>query len=280
MIMNYYVYIYRNPIDNNIFYVGKGKENRAFSHLNRRILNLSIHNNDFSNKIDEILASNMRPHVEIIKYFNEENDAFNYESNLIREIGLDNLTNKTDIAWPCKLTPDMLMRRAQSCKNNLQWRATMQSEAHRQNLSRAVKKAIKDRGGRAPLSPEHRAAVSRGLKGKQIGTKNPMSKNTPEQIYSYLEEVMRGRHWRLVAKEMNIANAFNIMHRRAWTHVNAPPGYQPPRKKIVNEDTVKIVIEMYKFGHSKKKISEFIGFTPTTVSNILKMSNIVDDRRK
>jgi len=31
--MKYYVYIYSHPITNEIFYVGKGKGNRVFSHL-------------------------------------------------------------------------------------------------------------------------------------------------------------------------------------------------------------------------------------------------------
>ena len=32
--LGYYVYLYINPIDNLIFYVGKGKGNRALAHLN------------------------------------------------------------------------------------------------------------------------------------------------------------------------------------------------------------------------------------------------------
>ena len=32
--LGYYVYLYINPLDNTIFYVGKGRGNRAFAHLN------------------------------------------------------------------------------------------------------------------------------------------------------------------------------------------------------------------------------------------------------
>ena len=31
--LGYYVYLYINPTNNSIFYVGKGKGNRAFEHL-------------------------------------------------------------------------------------------------------------------------------------------------------------------------------------------------------------------------------------------------------
>lgn len=32
--LGYYIYLYINPNDHSIFYVGKGKDNRVFTHLN------------------------------------------------------------------------------------------------------------------------------------------------------------------------------------------------------------------------------------------------------
>lgn len=230
--MSFYVYVYRDPDTRSIFYVGKGKDNRAFSHLQKRLNKRSLHNRDFAARIDEILDRKTVPIVEIVKKFDSEEEAISFESQLINEIGLDSLTNKINTSWPPVMPKDVIERRAQTCKNNPSWRATMQSKEHREKLSAAVKKAITERGGRPPLSPAHREAVSRAGKGKQTGIKNPMSKNTPDQVYAFLEAVMKGGGpWKRIAKEMGITNAFNIVHRRAWTSVQPPEGYEPPARK-------------------------------------------------
>jgi len=269
--MTFYVYVYKDPEDGTIFYVGKGKDGRAHSHLRRRRLGLILHNDVLQERIDSCLREGRAPNIEIIRYFDVEDDAFTFETQLIRQIGLENLTNKTDVAWPCRITPESLKKRGTACKNNMSWRETMQSKEHRDKLSKAVKQAIVDRGGRPPLSQSHREAVSKGLKGKQVGVNNASAKNTPEQIYVYLEAVMKGSHWKKTAKEMGIANAFNVIHRRAWTHIEEPPGYKiPTPRRKVDQKTIDDVITMYENNYTKKKIADQIGFTPTTVNNILK----------
>lgn len=270
--MKYYIYTYTDPINQNVFYVGKGQKDRAESHLRRRMLKLKLHNDDFAKRIDEILEANMKPIIEIKEYFDDEKKACDFESALIQEIGIENLTNKQIFSWPFKLTPEVLHKRAESCKKNEKWRATIQSKEHREKLSKAVKLGIANKGGRQPLSPEHRQAVSKGLKGKLQGEKNPNCKNTPEQIYSYLEAVMNGANWRNTAKEFGIKNAWKVLQRKDWQHVNAPPGYEPPSRKCVDESDVQTTLRMFEEGRSIQEIADAIGFTKTTVRNILKVN--------
>ena len=268
--MKYYVYTYSNPVTGFIFYVGKGQKDRAQQHLRRRILKLKLHNDNLAEEIDKILALNQKPIIEICKHFENENDACDFESELIQNLGIENLTNKQIFSWPFRLTPEILKKRAESCKNNLKWRATMQSAEHREKLSKACKLGIERKGGRQPLTPEHKEAVSKSLKGKFCGDKNPSCKNTPEQIYAYLEAVMQGQNWKTAAQEMGIKNAWKVVQRKDWTHIEAPSGYTPLARRCIDEESIQTTLKMIESGHSHQEIAKAIGFTTTTVRNILK----------
>jgi len=106
--MNYYVYVYldtRKPgnytYNELIFnyepiYVGKGKKRRYKNHLSLR-LNMENH---FYHKLNKIINEGFEPEILIIKDNISENDAFDYEIELIKNIGrlIDNtgtLTNLT-----------------------------------------------------------------------------------------------------------------------------------------------------------------------------------------
>jgi hypothetical protein len=268
--MKYYVYTYSNPETGFIFYVGKGQKDRAYQHLRRRILKLKLHNDRFAEEIDKILESNQEPIIKICKHFENENEACNFESEMIQSLGIENLTNKQIFSWPIQLTPEVLKKRAESCKNNIEWRKTMQSIEHREKLSKACKLGIEKKGGRKPLTPAHKEAVSKGLKGKFRGDKNPSCKNTSEQIYAYLEAIMQGANWKKLAQEMGIKNAWKIAQRKDWTHIEAPPGYQPLTRRCIDEESIQTTLKMIESGYSHQEISKVIGFTTTTVRNILK----------
>ena len=271
--MRYYVYAYKDPDTGQIFYIGKGQGERHNTHLEKRVKNLPLHNSDLATKIDEILQRGKKPLIDIVAHFEDESDAYTFERKLIEDIGLELLTNKINTPWPPVMPADVIAKRAQTCRNNPKWRETMRSKEYKEKLSRAVKKAIEDRGGRPPLSDAHKAAVSRGCKGKMVGVKNPGAKNNPEQIYSYLEMIMHGVHWRKAAKELGIANAFNVMHRRAWGHIAAPIGYSPPtytRKKDLDQETKNKILELYEAGLTQKAIAKAVGYSATSVSKVIK----------
>lgn len=79
----FYVYLHKRPTDNSVFYVGKGKENRAWTNKSR-----SPHWQHVVDKHGGFL-------VEIIKENLTEQEAFELEALTVRGIGIENLTNKT-----------------------------------------------------------------------------------------------------------------------------------------------------------------------------------------
>lgn len=87
--LRYYVYLYVNPLDNSVFYVGKGKGNRAFSHLEVA---------DESAKaamIAEIRAAGIEPGIEILAHgISDEETAFKIEAAVIDLLKPAGLTNK------------------------------------------------------------------------------------------------------------------------------------------------------------------------------------------
>lgn len=87
--LKYYVYIYSHPITEEIFYVGKGKGNRVFAHLedtkeSQKVLYLK-----------ELRSQNLAPKIEILIHgLEDEKAALRVESSIIDLIGINNLTNK------------------------------------------------------------------------------------------------------------------------------------------------------------------------------------------
>jgi hypothetical protein len=86
--LSYYVYSYKDPRNNKIFYVGKGKDNRVFSHLKDRTECRK------TKLIEDIKNDGLEPIIEILIHgINNETDALKIESVIIDVIGIENLTN-------------------------------------------------------------------------------------------------------------------------------------------------------------------------------------------
>lgn len=89
--LEYYVYLLQDPRTNEIFYIGKGKGNRLFEHVegaketDEKIEKLE--------KIREILNSGNTVKHCIIRHGMTEETAFDVEAALIDFIGLKNLSN-------------------------------------------------------------------------------------------------------------------------------------------------------------------------------------------
>ena len=87
--LDYYVYLYINPINDQIFYVGKGKGNRVFSHL---LDQSETHKVEIINKLRSI---GKEPKIEILIHgIQDEITALRIESAVIDLIGVKNLTNR------------------------------------------------------------------------------------------------------------------------------------------------------------------------------------------
>ena len=87
-----YVYLYSDPDTEEIFYIGKGKGNRCFSHLHEE-LELDLESNKLQ-KIQQLKEQNKQPLIELLRYGLTDNEASLVEASLIDFIGLENLTNK------------------------------------------------------------------------------------------------------------------------------------------------------------------------------------------
>ncbi len=82
---DYYVYLFRNPIDKNIFYIGKGTGPRA-ENLNNR-------NPKTKEMIEKIRAEKKEPIIETLRDCLDEDAAKKLESAAIDLIGIPPLTN-------------------------------------------------------------------------------------------------------------------------------------------------------------------------------------------
>lgn len=83
---NYYVYIYRNPLKDNIpFYVGKGKNNRAYDHLNETYDTTSNRRKTYV--INSIHSHSLEPIIEFFKTNLSEDEAYTVETELIQKYG-------------------------------------------------------------------------------------------------------------------------------------------------------------------------------------------------
>jgi len=87
--MKFYVYILSDPSDNEIFYVGKGKNNRAFSHLT------NPNDNPITRKIKEIRNKGLEPKIEFLVHGVEDDHTVKkIEAAIIDLIGKNKLTNQ------------------------------------------------------------------------------------------------------------------------------------------------------------------------------------------
>lgn len=84
----YYVYGLIDPCNNLPFYIGKGKDNRAFSHLNENINRNKIDNKRKFNKIKSIKSQGLEPFIEFYaQNIEDENLAYEIEESLIKKYG-------------------------------------------------------------------------------------------------------------------------------------------------------------------------------------------------
>ena len=83
-----YVYIYIDPRNDQPFYIGKGKGNRIFSHLEDQSESEKV------KRISEIRQSGFEPQIDLLRYGLTDAEAVLVEAAAIDLIGKANLTNK------------------------------------------------------------------------------------------------------------------------------------------------------------------------------------------
>ena len=86
--LGYYVYLYIDPRNDEIFYVGKGQNNRAFSHLSESS------ESDKVKRIEDIRNEGLEPRIEILIHGIESDELIKkIEASVIDLIGIETLTN-------------------------------------------------------------------------------------------------------------------------------------------------------------------------------------------
>ena len=86
--LGYYVYLYVNPVDGKVFYVGKGKNSRVLAHLR------PDEKKEIARIIREIQASGAEPRIEILAHgLGNPDAALKVEAAAIDLLGLDGLAN-------------------------------------------------------------------------------------------------------------------------------------------------------------------------------------------
>lgn len=88
--LGYYVYLYINPLTNKVFYIGRGKDNRAFDHLRDTKESRKV-------KMIRKIYSRVKegPRIEILVHnLPNENAAIRVEAAAIDLIGIHKLTNE------------------------------------------------------------------------------------------------------------------------------------------------------------------------------------------
>lgn len=87
--LGYYVYLYIDPDDNSVFYVGKGKGSRMLAHLSDRSESRKVE------QIRRIRARGQMPRIEILLHgLPDEATALKIEAAAIDLLGKNNLTNQ------------------------------------------------------------------------------------------------------------------------------------------------------------------------------------------
>ena len=89
--IGYYVYILKDPRNDSIFYVGKGKGNRLFQHVQCALENAT--DNDKYNLIREIHKDGKEVEHFILRHGLEEKLSLEIKSTIIDLLGIENLTN-------------------------------------------------------------------------------------------------------------------------------------------------------------------------------------------
>ena len=90
----FYVYELIDSITSNVFYVGKGKKYRCFTHeYKTRNGNIPHNNKHLFNTINKLINSNIDIIYNIVFTSNNEDKCYEIEENIISNYGIDNLCN-------------------------------------------------------------------------------------------------------------------------------------------------------------------------------------------
>ena len=158
----YYVYELIDPRINLPFYVGKGKGNRVYFHLSEQSRAKSDNFKKFD-KIKKIRKEGYEPQIKIVEYFENENDAYDYEEELIKKYGKRDIDEGGILTNICEsLRPPKLSGRTYKEIYGDKWEEQIQK--------RLITK--KERGNFGGVK-KHTEETKRKISEKMAGKNNP-----------------------------------------------------------------------------------------------------------
>ncbi len=188
----YYVYELIDPRVSLPFYVGKGKNDRVYFHLSEKSRAKSDNERKF-NKIQKIRKDGYEPEIKIVQYFENENDAYNYEEQLIKKYGRIRyneggiLTNICESSRPPKLKGKTYQEiYGDNWEEQVEKRRTLQMEAggygpkrHTEETRRKISEKVAGKNNPSygvPCSEERKRKISERAKERFAeGFKSPSS---------------------------------------------------------------------------------------------------------
>ena len=201
----FYVYMLLDPRKNNQpFYVGKGTDDRWKDHL-LETSDTSINKRKF-NTIQKIKALGLEVGVEFVQYFEDENQAYNLEEQLIAQYGRKGydpggiLTNICEDSRP----PNWHQGPNASVINQkIRQTKLEQGSSHTPESKAKISARLKGKK-KPPRSEAHKLAMSQAKKGKPLSTpcseetrqkrsQNQTGKKASEETRKAISEGLKGR---------------------------------------------------------------------------------------
>ncbi len=199
----FYVYTYRDPRplkNNQVVYVGKGTERRAWYHWEKRASNKGL-----GHFLAILRQNNLEPIIEIVREFEDEADAFLEEIRLIEEYGrrdlktgtLFNLTaggegfsNLIRTEEWCKNISDTLLTETHRSRQSIATQQCWANSEWREKTAASIRKALKD-----PEVIARRAAGLEAFKNSEeyaawvenISTRSKANWANPEYVCNVVE---------------------------------------------------------------------------------------------
>ena len=170
--MDFYVYSYTDPLTNLPFYVGKGKKNRAFAHLNRaNKKRIGSTESGVVRRCRHLLNLNLTPVIKLIHTNLSEDEAFSLECHYInlyvRIIDggiLENLTLGGEGTSGLKQSPAHIEKRVSQTRGKTRTEEAKEKMRGKRVPSSKLKTAAIARANR----PEQKQRVSDFFSGREV----------------------------------------------------------------------------------------------------------------
>lgn len=189
---NYYIYLHINPLTNQIFYVGKGKNKRAFDKKGR--------NSEWKSIVSEFGLI-----VDIIENNLSNDIAYEREKFYIKRIGRDNLVNKNDggngISHHSEETKKILSEIHKE-KPNKYWLGKERSQSTKEKISINTKGKPKNITNENRVGKKHSEETKRKIGEKSKGRK--LSNETKQKISESKKGVNNPNYNRVFSDEYRL----------------------------------------------------------------------------